>query len=453
MNHMLSVFPSTTAGRASTLALVVCSLCLLFTKNGLAGDRFPEAQDPYRLLDQLGQTLQAVEENYFEPVDRAELLEGALRGLVHGLDPHSSYFSPEDLAIFEGDTTGTFGGIGVEVDFRDDRVIVIAPVEGSPADRAGVRSGDVIVSLDGRPLDSDKPDEVVRLMRGEAGSPLRLVVLVQATGTLKELTLVRERISVKSVVAQLLDADIAYVRIKSFQEGTHRELLQTLGELRKTGPAPQGLILDLRNNPGGLVREATAVADEFLSSGVVYSTRHRETVIRTVRAHSGGAYHSGPLVVLVNEFSASAAELLAGALKDHSRAVLVGARSFGKGSVQTLLPLGYGGALKLTTALYYTPRGSTLQARGVAPHVTVNPGYPQNSTQLVVRESDLSGHIGPEESNASDARGPPPTNEELHLGVARTVRKNPENGPDLALGVAYRIVRGDYERKSPLSPP
>jgi len=405
-----------------------------------------QAEDPYRLLDQLGQTLQAVEENYFEPVDRGELLEGALRGLVVGLDPHSSYLSPEDLAIFEGDTSGTFGGIGVEVDFRDGQVIVIAPVEGSPADRAGVRPGDVIVSLDGRPLDSDKPDEVVRLMRGRAGTPLRLTILVRESGTLKDVTLVRERISVKSVLVAELDHDIGYVRIKSFQAGTHRELLQALGTLRKSGKPLRGLVLDLRNNPGGLVREATAVADEFLSSGVVYSTRHRDTVIRTVRAHPGGAYSSGPLVTLVNEFSASAAELLAGALKDQSRSVLVGARSFGKGSVQTLLPLGYGGALKLTTALYYTPRGSTLQARGVAPHVTVNPGYPEGSSQLIVRESDLRGHIGREETEPTLGRTAPPTNEVLHLGVARKVPRNPENGPDLALGVAFRIVRGDYEK-------
>ena len=448
MNCMLSLFSSVTGSRAHLGALGI----LLGTSFAAAEGHPHEPQDPYRLLDQLGQTLEAVEENYFEPVDRADLLEGALRGLVLGLDPHSSYLSPEDLAIFEGDTTGTFGGIGVEVDFRDGQVIVISPVDGSPADRAGVRPGDVIVSLDGRPLDSDKPDEVVRLMRGAIGTELRLVILVRATATLKELTLVRERISVKSVTVRLLDGDIAYVRIKSFQDGTHRELLAGLGELRQTGLELQGLVLDLRNNPGGLVREATAVADEFLSSGVVYSTRHRETVIRTVRAHSGGAYAGGPLVVLINEFSASAAELLAGALKDHSRAVLVGARSFGKGSVQTLLPLAYGGALKLTTALYYTPRGSTLQARGVAPHVTVNPGYPEHSTQLVVRESDLSGHIG-DASGAGAKNTAPPTNDELHLGVARTVPKNPENGPDLALGVAYRIVRGDYERKVQVTPP
>jgi len=410
-----------------------------------AADRPHEPQDPYRLLDQLGQTLQAVEENYFEPVDRGELLEGALRGMVLGLDPHSNYLSPEDVAIFEGDTSGSFGGIGVVVDFRDGQVIVIAPVEGSPADRAGVRPGDVIVSLDGRPLDSDKPDEVVRRMRGKTGTALRLTILVRETGTLKDVTLVRERISVKSVLVQALDADIGYVRIKSFQEGTHRELLQALGTLRRESQLA-GLVLDLRNNPGGLVREATAVADEFLSSGVVYSTRHRDKVLRTVRAHAGGAYASGPLVVLVNEFSASAAELLAGALKDHSRAVVVGARSFGKGSVQTLLPLGYGGALKLTTALYYTPRGSTLQARGVAPHVTVNPGYPTGSSQLIVRESDLRGHIGRAETDPSSARTAPPTNDELHLGVARKVPRDPEHGPDLALGVAYRIVRGDFER-------
>jgi len=456
MNYLPSPFFPTSCRYTRLLALGPLLAALLTTGVAAAQPRPQEPQDPYRLLDQLGQTLEAVEENYFEAVDRSELLEGALRGLVVGLDPHSSYFSPEDLAIFEGDTSGTFGGIGVEVDFRDGQVIVIAPVERSPADRAGVRPGDVIVSLDGTPLDSDKPDRVVRLMRGAPGTTLRLTILrreggareggARAAGTLKEFTLVRERISVKSVVTQELDLGIGYVRIKSFQEGTHRELLQGLAALRKSGRPLAGLLLDLRNNPGGLVREATAVADEFLSSGVVYSTRHRDTVIRTVRAHAGGAYASGPLVVLVNEFSASAAELLAGALKDQARAVVVGARSFGKGSVQTLLPLGYGGALKLTTALYYTPRGSTLQARGVSPHVTVNPGYPEAGAQPIVRESDLAGHIGRSDPGAPSEHAAPPTNDDLHLGVARNVPHQPENGPDLALGVAYRIVRGDFEK-------
>ncbi len=402
-----------------------------------------KGKDPYRLLHRLGRAVSLVEENYFEPVDHAQLLEGALRGMVSGLDPHSSYFNRDDLRIFEGDTQGEFGGIGVEVDFRDGEVVVIAPVAGSPAARAGIGPGDVIVALEDVLIQDLKPHELIRRMRGKVGTKVRITVRKEATDELRDLVLVRERITVSSVLGVPLIDQIGYLRIKSFQAGTHREILEAFGNLRLESSGLQGVILDLRNNPGGLVREATAVADEFLSSGVVYSTRHRGKIIRTARASSGGAFTSGPLVVLINEYSASAAELVAGALRDQGRAILVGARSFGKGSVQTVLSLDKTAAIKLTTALYYTPNGSTLQARGVWPHVRVNPGYIEDPRYRVVRESDLAGHIGPEAEGELPDQGPPPTNEELHLGVLRRVPPDPSQESDLALSVAFRIVRGE----------
>lgn len=410
--------------------------------------------DPYELLDQIGQAVQLIEEEYFEPADQTELLDGAIRGMLHGLDPHSSYFSRSDLEIFEGSTSGQFGGIGVEVEFSDDEVIVIAPVEGSPAARAGIQPGDAIVALDGKPLQGTKPQDLVRMMRGEIGTRLRLTIRTAADKLLRDVVLVRERIRVASVRPILMKSGVAYFRIKAFQQGTHRELLKALGDILRRFGRPSGVILDLRNNPGGLVREATAVADEFLTEGPIYSTRHRGRTLKEAKARSGGSYTRGPLVVLINEYSASAAELVAGALRDSGRAQLVGATSFGKGSVQTILNLGHGGALKLTTALYYTPSGRTVQARGVAPHIAVDPGYIKGPSLRVLKESDLEGHLL--ESGAEkleEERGAPPTNDELHLGVARVVPEDPTESADLALQVAHQLVLGVFDPDRPPTTP
>ncbi len=404
-----------------------------------------EPPNPYRLLDELAETLSTVENEYFEPTDGDRLLDSALRGLVAGLDPHSVYFSQQDLEIFEGDTSGRFGGVGVEVDFNAGQIVVIAPIDGSPAARAGLESGDVIVAIDGLAVQDKKPDELVRHMRGPVGSKVRLTVQKKNSGQMLELWLVREQIKVSSVRAQRLAGDVAYLRIKSFQDGTHAEMLQAWTELVRSGPL-SGALLDLRNNPGGLVKEAVAVADEFLSSGLIYSTKHRGETQRSAEAHGGGAFTSGPLVVLVNEYSASAAELVAGALKDQRRAVLVGARTFGKGSVQTVLPLARGAALKLTTALYYTPSGKTLQARGVEPDLVVLPESSKVAPLAVLRESDLDGHIAAEPSAGvarnAEATRIPTTDDELHLGVARVIPLDPSTSRDSALRAAYEIVRG-----------
>jgi carboxyl-terminal processing protease len=440
-------------------ASLVALFSLTWFSNSAALAEEPQATDdrtdPYELLDQIGQAIQVIETEYFEPADQVELLEGALRGMVGGLDPHSAYFSRSDLEIFEGSTKGKFGGIGVEVEFDDGEVIVIAPVEGSPAARAGIGPGDRIVALDSRPLIVKKPDELVRMMRGEIGTTLQLTIRKKGENSLRDVIVTREQISVSSVRSVLMKGGVAYFRIKAFQDGTHRELLAALGAMREQAGSLSGVLLDLRNNPGGLVREATAVADEFLSGGTIYSTRHRGKILKVEEAHRGGAFTTGPLVVLINEYSASAAELVAGALRDGRRAQLVGARSFGKGSVQTILNLGHGGALKLTTALYYTPSGRSVQALGVAPHVAVDPGYVQGPALRVLREADLEGHLLEDRKAEEGERGAPPTNEELHLGVARDVPEDPASSPDLTLRVAYQLARGTLlhpERAAPEKP-
>ncbi len=429
--------------------------CLIATC--VCGPAFAEAPrtsgsartDPYEVLSQIGHALQVVEHQYYTPPNQDQLEDGAIRGMLAGLDPHSTYFNRQDLELFEGSTSGKFGGIGVEVEFSDGEIIVIAPIEGSPADRAGVRSGDEIVAINGRPLFEMPSHEVVRLMRGKIGSKLKLTIRAAKTRQLREVGLVREQIAVASVRPQFMKGGVGYFRIKAFQEGTHREFIQALGLMRRERGSLQGLILDLRNNPGGLVREAAALADEFLTHGVLFSTRHRGQVVRIEEARRGGAYSQGPLVVLVNEFSASAAELVAGALKDHRRGQLYGAQTFGKGSVQTLLHLTRGGALKLTTALYYTPSGKTTQALGITPHHIIDPGYETGSVLGVLREKDLKGHLEDptkkEKGAATPPRKPhgtPPTNNELHLGVARVVDEDPSKSADLTLRAAYRAILG-----------
>lgn len=424
----------------------------------------PAKESPYQMLEQLGRVLVLIENEYVEPVDRQRLVEGAIKGMVAELDPHSGYLPPQDWAIFQSDTEGRFGGVGVEVDFRDDYVMVIAPIEGSPAERAGIRSGDHIIAIDNQSVRDKSPDDLIRFMRGAPGTEVTLTVKRPGQDQILSFKLTREIIEVSSVASKLLQDDVGYIRLKQFQSGTHDELLKAATKLKRaSNDRMSGVILDLRNNPGGLVDEASAVADEFLTSGTIYTTRHREKVVDEVRATRGGALRRGPLVVLVNEYSASAAELVAGALQDHARGTVVGARTFGKGSVQTLLDLPGRAGLRLTTMRYYTPKGRVIQAQGVTPDVLVKAAYVADNTFGVLRESDLENHLpaqGPPGSArpaGQDAGAEPQLGEdggtgeggatETHLGVARDIPDDPTGGKDFALSIGYQIVRGVLQKK------
>jgi carboxyl-terminal processing protease len=396
-----------------------------------------------------------VERSYVEPPDRNQLVTGALRGMVAELDPHSTYLSPEALKLFDEDTSGSFGGVGVEVDLERGEAIVIAPVEGSPADRAGIVAGDAIVRLGGVPLSERKPEEVIGAMRGPIGSRIWLTVR-KKSGEIREVLLTREAIWVRSVKSAPLVHGLLYLRIKSFQEATHSELIDRIAEYRRVHGPERGIVLDLRNNPGGLVREATAVADEFLSEGLIFETRHRGRVEKRQVAHRGGAAVSVPLVILVNEYSASAAELVSAALRDNGRAKIVGARTFGKGSVQTVLGLSASSAIKLTTALYYSPSGRTIQAEGVVPDYVIDPGYKKGT--VVISERDLPGHLQGDGATNEPPSGPsdvplaPPTDEHLHHGVLRSIVEDPRDGPDAALGMAVTLLApGASPRPEPAS--
>jgi carboxyl-terminal processing protease len=417
-----------------------------------------QRESPYHLLDQLARVLVLLENDYVEPIDRERLIEGAIKGMVNELDPHSAYLPPGDYAILQGDTEGRFGGIGVEVDFRDDVITVIAPIEGGPAARAGVRSGDQIIAIDGQLVRGRKAAELVRAMRGQPGSSVRITLRREGSERPLVLTLEREVINVASISSKLLDHGIGYVRIKAFQSGTQRELVDTVAKLRKERRADlEGVVLDLRSNPGGLVNEARAVADEFLDHGIIFSTRHRGKIIEEARASARGSLERVPVVVLTNEYTASAAEIVAGALQDARRAPIVGSTTYGKGSVQSVIDLPGGAGLRLTTMRYYTPSGTAIQAQGITPDVRIAATYvPSAGNVTVERERDLANHLppeGPPGSAPTDDAGAPHSPDATHLGVTREVPKDPTNGPDVALSIGYQMVRGVLKKPAGGIPP
>jgi carboxyl-terminal processing protease len=387
-----------------------------------------------------------VENEYVDPVDRGKLVTGAIKGMVAELDPHSSYMAPDEFQAFESDTEGQFGGIGIEVETRNDQLIVLAPIEGSPAERAGVKSGDVIVSVDSRDASAQPLDRLVRRLRGAPGQHVKLGVRRPGVAEPIIFDLVREVIHVPSVASKLLVDRVAYVRIKQFQEHTHDELLQAAARLRSRAGGPvSGVILDLRSDPGGLVDQAADVADEFLDGGIIYTARHRGQVIDEVRAHSGGAFTGGPCVVLVNQYTASASELVAGALQDNKRATVVGEPTFGKGSVQAIVSLPGGAGMRLTVSRYYTPSGHAIQADGVHPDVAVE--VKKNEPPISYREKDLEGHLAPEAASA------PPTASVLVVtedagawseatgSEARNVPDDPQTGGDPVLKIGWEALR------------
>ncbi len=423
-----------------------------------------EDTSPYGLMAELARVLVLIENEYVDPVERQRLLDGAVKGMVAELDPHSAYLPARDYDVLQDDTRGQFAGIGVEVDFRDDKVTVISPIEGSPAQLAGIRAGDVIISIDSERVSGRSANDLVKRMRGPRGTEVEVGVRRLGEAGLLRFSIRREVISVSSVLGATLDGQVAYLRIKQFQADTHRELLDAIGAIRKETGDIHGVILDMRNNPGGLVHAATSVADEFLSSGIIYSTRHRGKIVSELEADKRGALTKPPMVVLVNEFSASASELLAGALQDHHRATLVGARTFGKGSVQSIIDLPGGAGLRLTTMRYYTPNGRAIQVAGITPDVPVAAKLSESGSIKIIREQNLDNHLRSEtarpapapgerdaaEAPSSQAPSSPEAPEEpaeenpglaeTHLGVARTVPADPRGGPDEGLAAAYQIL-------------
>ncbi len=365
------------------------------------------ARDTYESLEVFANIIHIVQKHYIDDIPTEDLIEGAIEGMMSSLDPHSAYLTPELYRELQVDTRGTFGGLGIEITVRDDVLTIITPLADTPAARAGVKPGDQIVKIDGKLTKGMSLMEAVSLMRGPKGTPVTLTLVRESSPQLIDVDIVREIIKVTSVKdLKVLEDRYGYVRVTQFQEATARELEEAITQLADETPGDlEGLVLDLRHNPGGLLNEAVKVSDLFLDSGlIVYTEGRSDNQEQRFLAHHDGTEPNRPMVVLVDEGSASASEIVAGALQDHKRAVLVGTQTFGKGSVQTILPLDRDSALRLTTARYFTPSGRSIQATGIRPDVIVERAIKvASAADHAVRERDLAGHIDNPNSSASDA--------------------------------------------------
>lgn len=355
----------------------------------------------YQELKVFTDVLAIVRSDYVENIDNQKLVEGAVKGMLSALDPHSGYLNPDFYKELQVETKGEFGGLGIEITVKDNMIVVVSPIEGSPAEKAGIKSGDAIVKIDGRFTKNLTLVDAVKQMRGAKGVPIVISVFRQGAPDLIDVTIIRDNIHVKSVRSRYLNDGLAYVKLTQFQESTGDDLINALKKIKKENnlDSIKGLILDLRNNPGGLLSQAIKVSDLFLNDGVIVYTESRiQSQKQKFFAVQRGTEPEYPLIVLVNGGSASASEIVAGALKDHGRALILGTTTFGKGSVQTIMPLENSGALRLTTALYYTKSGNSLQSRGVTPDLvveipTTSDEKGEKKTFELIRERDLPGAI------------------------------------------------------------
>ena len=387
------------------LAILITMLVLMLSGVAAAASSLNTEED-YRSLELLTDVMTLVRDSYVEEVTIEELVQGAVRGMLGTLDPHSSYLSADMYDDLKVEIQGEFGGIGIELTIRDRELTIVAPIEGTPACRAGILAGDQIIAVNGQSTRDIDMMQAVRLLRGPVGDSVDLMIL-RGRGTEPfEVTVVRDIIQVQSVRSRLLDEGIAYVRLIQFQERTVDDLADHLFELHAGSAVPlNGLVLDLRNNPGGLLESAVAVADMFLDAGMIVSVagRHPESQ-QSYRAHREGTEPDYPIVVLINGGSASAAEIVAGALQDHQRSIVLGEQTFGKGSVQTVIPLDDNSGLRLTTAQYYTPSGRSIQALGITPDI-VAPQMEMTEpagTITSLREKDIEKHLRPVNGSGND---------------------------------------------------
>src|SRR6266702_729415 len=402
--------------------------------------------DTYRQLNLFGDVFERVRSDYVEKPDDTKLIESAISGMLTCLDPHSSYMDAKSFRDMQVHTRGEFGGLGIEVTMEDGLIKVVSPIDDTPASRAGVMANDIITNLDDEAVQGLTLNQAVEKMRGPVNTKIRLKIIRKGQDNPIEVTLVRDNIRVRSVRARVEQDDIAYIRVTTFNEQTTEGLKREIGTLsNQLGDKLKGYIIDLRNNPGGLLEEAVTVSDTFLERGEIVSTRGRNAEETQRRAaHPGDLTKGKQLIVLINGGSASASEIVAGALQDHKRATLVGTRSFGKGSVQTIIPLGSGnGALRLTTARYFTPSGRSIQAKGITPDIEVLQEVPE---ELKARtdtrgESSLRGHLkgeGQEETGSQSYIPPDPKNDKaLHtaLDLIRGIQKNSAYPPNPKTGV------------------
>ncbi|WP_286220757.1 S41 family peptidase [Marinobacter apostichopi] len=356
----------------------------------------PETQLPLDDLRKFTEVFSRIKDAYVEEVGDRQLLESAIKGMLSDLDPHSTYLAPKDYEQLEESTSGEFGGLGIEVGMENGFVKVIAPIDDTPAQKAGVQAGDLIIKLDEKPVKGMSLEEAVKLMRGKPGTTLTLTIMREGENAPIEIPVERDVIKVTSVKSRMLENGYGYVRITQFQADTGSQFLGALGSLEdEYGNDLDGLVIDLRNNPGGVLQAAVETADALLDNGLIVYTEGRIQSSRLrFSAKAGDVMADTPIVVLINGGSASASEILAGALQDHERAVIMGTQSFGKGSVQTVIPLDETHAIKMTTARYYTPDGRSIQATGIKPDIEVRPAeLTELDSKPFFTEADLSGHL------------------------------------------------------------
>jgi carboxyl-terminal processing protease len=360
--------------------------------------------DNYQELQLFTDVLSIIRRSYVEEVDMKELVYGAVNGMLASLDPHSSFMPPDVYKELKIDTSGEFGGLGIEITIRDGILTVVSPIEGTPADRAGLQAGDMIIKIEDRFTKDMSIMEAVKLMRGRKGTKIKISVMRESFTKPMEFEMVREIIKVKSVKARTLEDNFGYVRIAQFQERTQRDLSKALADLKGQNKGDlAGLVLDLRNNPGGLLDQAVEVSDTFLEQGLIVYTEGREEGSQmSFSAHGPGTEPDYPIVILINGGSASASEIVAGALQDNGRAVILGTQSFGKGSVQTIIPMNDDTGLRLTTARYFTPNGTSIQAKGIVPDILVKPMEIKEVDGFsTFREKDLTNHINSSEADSA----------------------------------------------------
>lgn len=421
------------AKRHAKFLLVVAIAVALWTIGaGFYRDLSAGSEETYKGLKLFSEVIELVEKNYVDPVDPKELIQKAIQGMVQSLDPHSQFLPPEAFKELQVDTKGEFGGIGIVITVRDGILTVISPIEGTPAYKAGIEAGDMIVKVDGAPTKDMMLWEAVNKMRGPKGSTVVITVMRKDAPDPIDFSLVRAIIPIESVKSMTIEPGYGYVWVTNFQENTTEDLQAALKAMDTEETPLSGLVLDLRDNPGGLLNQAISVSDLFLDTGVIVSIKGRQSRnTKEFTAHPNGTARDYPIVLLINGGSASASEIVAGALQDHKRALIMGTTSFGKGSVQTVESLRDGYGLKFTIARYYTPSGRSIQAQGIVPDITVAqrtlPKEEKGKETRLLKEKDLKNHLIPEAGEPeSDSE---PAEEKQNTDDGKKPLKNTRHGP------------------------
>jgi carboxyl-terminal processing protease len=447
----MNTFKKVITGKIFLICLII--IPALFTGQQHVLGASDEMQETYKNLEVFSDVLSIVQQNYVENIDTQAAIEGAIKGLLSSLDPHSSYLKPDDFKELQVETKGSFSGIGIEITTKDDMLTVVSPIEDTPAFKAGIQAGDRIIKIEGESTKDMSLVEAVKRLRGPKGSEVTISIHREGWTDLQEFTIIRDVIPIYSVRSNMLETGYGYARITNFQRNTSQDLQDAVDRLLLENKL-KGLVLDLRNNPGGLLDASVKVADLFLDEGIIVSTKGRlEDQNMEFSAHSGGPEYDFPIVVLINGGTASASEIVAGALQDHKRALILGTQSFGKGSVQTIIPMNDGAGLRLTTARYYTPNGISIQATGITPDVLVTAVESKEEDtdkgpMRFLREKDLLHHlenggtIPPEDETA-----PPQTIDESGLisdkvTVDETTKERLKN--DNQLNTALLVLKSLY---------